>query len=71
MQQRAFLQLMQSGNGNGDIWLDIDRIVAVRETDAGTFVYLDDIEPAALVVESGAEIMDRLHRAAEAMAAQR
>lgn len=71
MQERVFLQLTERLNQTQtlDVWLDVDRIIGVRDIGNGSVVYLDGME--AMVNESGAEVMDRLHRAAQAMAEQR
>jgi hypothetical protein len=69
MQERCFLQLTDVVDG-GDTWLDADRIAVVRQVGRSTLVYLDGIDLPAEVTEDGATVMDRLHRAAEAMAAQ-
>ena len=68
MRERMFLQGTDSELGT-DIWIDADRIVAVRGLDeSNTLVYLDGINLPLYVTEDGATIMDRLRRGADWMA---
>jgi hypothetical protein len=66
MQERIFVHLTDASGG--DLWLDVDRIVAVRDSAQGTFVHLFGLEIAALVVETAAEVIDRVERAVKAAA---
>lgn len=58
MTERVFVQLTETHGGN--VWIDVDQIIAVREEGGHTFVYVLGLDLMAMVTETGAEVMDRM-----------
>jgi hypothetical protein len=62
--ERSFVKLTEAQMNEGDVWLDVDQVIAVHELKDMTLVYLADTELAFAVKENGTTVMDRMADAA-------